>query len=120
MPTQQPYTYRPNPILTRSFLIMKRDDDGDLSPIGDYTLLDWNERPDITEKKVMNLISLMNGEKQLINLGDETGTRLLFHRKPQETPEDPAQIVFFTYDAQSVSRENAILTLERESPLWQR
>ncbi len=101
------YTYRQNPLYERSFLIFKED-----APVGDYTVLDENEDRILAEKKVMNLISRMNGSHDLIPLGEITKTRLLFHRKPKIQDTDPTEVVFYTYDGKGVSRENAILPIE--------
>ena len=103
------YTYRQNPLYERSFLIFKEN-----APVGDYTILDEYEDRSLSEKKVMNLISRMNGSHDLIPLGEATKTRLLFHRKPKLHPGDPSEVVFYSYDGKGVSRENAILTIEGE------
>lgn len=108
------FTYRPNPVLTGSYLICKKDASGGLHPVGDYTLLDRNENLSLTEKKVMNLVTLLNGGHDLVPLGEETKSRLLFHRKPR--PDDAArtEVVFYAYNGDGVSKENAILTIEGE------
>lgn len=100
------YTYRQNPLYERSFLIFKEE-----APVGDYTILDETEDRSLAEKKIMNLISRMNGSNDLIPLGEITKARLLFHRKPKIHQDDPTEVVFYTYDGKGVSRENAILTI---------
>ena len=106
------YTYQPNPILERSFLIFRKDGNGDLSPIGDYTVLDAEEKQEISELKLMNIIRQLNGDEELTQLGELTKSRLLFHFKPKSPDEQKQEIVFYTYTGQGVSKENAILTLE--------
>lgn len=106
------FTYRPNPVLARSFLICRKDQNGDISPIGDYTVLDALEDLSLSEKKVMNLVLRLNGETELIPLGDQTKSRLLFHCKPKAEDDPRSSVIFFTYTGEGVSRENAILTLE--------
>ncbi len=106
------FTNRPNPVLTGSILICKKEADGSLYPVGDYTLLDRDEDLDLTEKKVMNLVTLMNGESDLMALGQETKSRLLFHRKPKPDGETRSEVIFYTYTGEGISRENAILTIE--------
>lgn len=101
------YTYRPNPLYDRSFLIFRAGE-----PVGDYTVLDELEEKSIAEKKIMNLVSRMNGNTDLIPLGDLTKSRLLFHRKPKVTQDDPTEVVFYTYNGKGVSKENAILTIQ--------
>ncbi|HNQ91370.1 MAG TPA: hypothetical protein PKI93_00390 [Alphaproteobacteria bacterium] len=110
--TQGIYVYRPHPLLDRAFLICRKDRNGELSPVGDYAVLDDNEDLHLTEKKLINLVGQMNGEKELISLGNLTGSRLLFHCKPRPEGDPRQEIVFFTYTGQGVSKENAILTLE--------
>jgi hypothetical protein len=108
------FTYQPSPVLGGSFLILRREQGGNLVPIGDYTVLDRDEPQDLSEKKVMNLVSSLNGREDLIRLGDQTKSRMLFHIKPRQPEDMRAQMVFYTYDGKGISRENAILTLEGE------
>ncbi len=106
------YTYRPNPLLERSFLIFRKDHHGETEPIGDYTVLDEAETHDLSELKLMNIIMQLNGDDRLVDLGEKTRSRLLFHFKPKSPEETRQEIVFYTYSGQGVSKENAILTLE--------
>lgn len=106
------FTYRPSPVLARSFLICRKDGFGDVTPVGDYTVLDESEDFHLSEKKVMNLVMRLNGEKELIQLGDQTRSRLLFHVKPRPEHDPRTEIVFYTQSGRGVSKENAILTME--------
>lgn len=106
------FIYRASPVLDRSWMIYLKDQQGELTPVGDYTVLDRNEQQEISEKKIMNLVSLLNGSDQVIELGEQTQSRLLFHRKPKADASDPMQVIFYTFAGAGVSRENAILTLE--------
>lgn len=108
------FTYRPNPVLAGSFLICKKEENGNLQPVGDYTLLDRNEDLNLTEKKVINLVSLLNGHEELVPLGQETKSRVFFHRKPKTESDIRTEVVFYAYTGEGVSKENAILTLEGE------
>ncbi|HPQ50050.1 MAG: hypothetical protein KDJ26_06365 [Alphaproteobacteria bacterium] len=109
---QEIYTYRPNPLLERSYLLFRRDGNGENSPIGDYTILDEQEDLSLAEKKLMNIVMQLNGDDNLLQLGEQTRSRLYFHCKPK-AEDDPRQtIVFYTYTGQGVSKENSILTLE--------
>jgi hypothetical protein len=107
MNNSETYTYRHNPLYERSFLIFKAD-----SPVGDYTILDEAEDRSLAEKKMMNLIRRLNGERDLLPLGEFTKSRLLFHCKPKMDQSDPTEVVFYTYDGKGVSKENAILTIQ--------
>jgi hypothetical protein len=81
-------------------------------PVGDYTVLDEVEDVRLSERKVINLVMRLNGEKDLVGLGEQTRSRLLFHVKPKPENDPRTEIVFYTQSGQGVSRENAILTLE--------
>lgn len=106
------FTYRPNPLLARSFLICRKEQSGEVTPVGDYTVLDKNEDLHLSERKVMNLVMRLNGEKELMQLGEQTRSRMLFHVKPKQEDDMRTEIVFYTQTGQGVSRENAILTME--------
>ena len=67
--------------------------------------------PPLPEKKVMNLVSLMNDEDQLIDIGSGTGKRMLYHRASTDNP-DKTRIIFYELGKQGVSTENAVLSLE--------
>lgn len=108
------FTYRPNPVLAGSFLICKKEENGAVQPVGDYTLLDRSEDLGLTEKKVMNLVTLLNGQSDLVPLGEQTKSRLFFHRKPKMDGELRTEVIFYAYTGEGVSRENAILTIEGE------
>lgn len=114
-----PYTYRRNPQHMYSFFILKRSDaEGMFGPIGEYTVLDLGEDPSLSEKKVMNLVTLMSGSGPVLNLGELTRSRLLYYRVPQ--PEDEAaekrktHIIFYALGERGVSKENALLVLDEE------
>lgn len=106
------FTYRPNPLLAQSFLICRKEQNGEVTPVGDYTVLDKNEDANLSERKVINLIMRLNGEKNLVALGEQTRSRMLFHVKPRPEHDPRTEIVFYTQTGQGVSRENAILTME--------
>lgn len=95
-----------------SFMILKQlSEEGVYQPIGDYTVLDTSEEHSLSEKKVMNLVSLMNDEDQLIDIGSGTGKRMLYHRASTDNP-DKTRIIFYELGKQGVSTENAVLSLE--------
>ncbi len=109
---KQPYTYRRNPMYDHSFVILKQLEEGEsYEPVGDYTVLDLDEDSMLSEKKVMNLVALMNDSDDLIDMRKETGTRLLYYKAPTDEP-NKTRIIFYTLGAQGVSTENAVLSLE--------
>ena len=112
------FIYKPNPLAQRSFQIFEYKPDREkYEPVGDYTLIDLKEKPDITEKKLINLISLMNGRKPLISFENLTEERVLFNIESSETSDSSdkkhEKIVFRTYDGKGVSKENAVLTINK-------
>jgi len=107
------FMYKRNPLVEHAWQIfIFRDEKEDYEPVGDYTLIDVEEPLEITEKKLMNLMRLMNGRERLIELGNLTGTRLLYNIVP-DTSEDKKKIIFRTYDGHGVSKENAVLIIEK-------
>ncbi len=108
------FLYKRNPLVPHSWQIFAlKPGKSDYEPVGDYTLLDTSEDPELTEKKVANLITLMNGRKSLGQFGDLTKTRLLYSVVPTEKDSVNEKVIFRTYDGDSVSKENAILVIEK-------
>ncbi len=110
------YGYEPSPVNPRAFLIHKLSEDGHRAPIvvGDYTILDAGEDIAFAEKKVMNLISLLNGRKNLVQLGHETGTRVLYKIVTESDDEGKARVVFYNLGKEGVSVENAMFRIEKD------
>lgn len=109
------YSYRRNPIHLQAFMILKRQDDNSYTPVGDYTVLDRDEDPALSEKKVINLVSALNGQKELIQLGEGTKSRLLFKPIPRGKDTEKSKVIFYKLtEEQGVSKENAILTIEED------
>lgn len=108
------YIYRRNPLLPQVFQIFTfLEEKGDYEPVGKYTLLDPAEDLALTEKKVMNIVSLLNGRRKLLELGNLTKTRVLFTIVPKSSEEDPTKIIFRNYNGSGPSEENAVLVLEK-------
>lgn len=108
------YTYRRNPLHDYSFVILRQASDcGPYEPVGDYTVLDEHEDHELSEKKVMNLVALMNDSDELIDMREQSETRLLYYRAPTEVP-GKTRIVFYALGDKGVSTENAVLSLEEE------
>ncbi len=108
------FIYKPHSLVKNAFQIFAlHEGSSEYEPVGEYTLLDTSEAIDITEKKVMNLVSLLNGRKGLIELGNLTKTRVLFTIVPKSSEEDPTKIVFREHDGNGPSKENAVLILEK-------
>ena len=110
------YTYQKSPVHPRGFMILKYGDDmaDDPRPVGDYTVLDAGEPLDLSEKKVMNLISLLNGRKALMELGHETKSRVLYKIVNERDEDGKFRVVFYHLGKSGVSVENALFRIERD------
>lgn len=108
------FIYKRNPLVEHSFQLFEwKEDKSDYEPVGEYVLLDTDEGIDITEKKVMNLISIMNGKKRLIDFTNLTQQRILFNIVSEKDDSVNEKVIFRTYDGDGVSKENAVLTIEK-------
>lgn len=107
------YAYQRSPVNERAFLILKKQDEaGEPVPVGDYTVLDKEEDISLTEKKVTNLVSLLNGRKRLMELGHETNSRILYNIVSEKDEENKMKVLFYKLEQQGVSKENALFRLE--------
>ncbi len=110
------FSYRRNPCHDKSFMVMENKGDKGYEPIGDYTVLDKEEDNFLSEKKVMNLISLLNGHEELISLStDVEGSRIYYYEAPH-IEEDKTKILFYRQDGTGVSKENALFLINKE--IW--
>jgi hypothetical protein len=108
------FIYKPSPLVARSYQIFEyKAGKENYEPVGEYIVLDADEDIDLSEKKMVNLISILNGKKDLIDLGNLTKTRLLFNIVPRASDSDPTKIIFRTHDGAGVSKENAVMTIEK-------
>jgi hypothetical protein len=108
------FLYKRNPLVKHAFQIfMLKDGKAEYEPVGEYTLLDASEDLSLTEKKVINLIGLLNGRQKLMELGELTKSRVLFNVVPKKTEDDPTKIIFRHHGGAGVSQENAVLILEK-------
>ncbi|MEZ5813954.1 MAG: hypothetical protein R3E13_04430 [Alphaproteobacteria bacterium] len=113
-----PFTYRRNPLIKHAFQIFQwKEEKGDYEPVGDYTLIDLKEDPEVTEKTVMNIVTMLNGRSErVIDLKSLTSERLLFNILTNEDDAEESDFVTImlrTHDGMGVSKENAVLKIER-------
>ncbi|MEM8833626.1 MAG: hypothetical protein AAGB32_03690 [Pseudomonadota bacterium] len=112
------YGYERSPVNERAYMIMRKDQAAEnIAPVGEYTVLDSDEDPSLSEKKVMNLISLLNGRKQLMQLGHETNSRVLYRIINDGEDGEEAKIIFYHLGQQGVSKENAMFRFKEEGVL---
>ncbi len=108
------FIYKHDALVPHTFQICRFAEERDTyEPVGHYILLDHTEDFLLTEKKVINIISLLNGRQKLMDLGNLTKTRVLFSIVPKSSEEDPTKIIFRNHDGDGPSRENAMLVLEK-------
>ncbi|MCB1783041.1 MAG: hypothetical protein KDI13_03525 [Alphaproteobacteria bacterium] len=107
------FIHKRNPFVPHAWQIMELKHKGLYEPVGEYILINTDEDPEITEKKVINLITLLNRKKDLIDLSNLTKTRILFTVVPEAQSGDQTKIIFKDYDGSGVSKENAIFTIRK-------
>lgn len=109
-----PFTYRINPVHPRSFLVMHRDKpDAELEPYATYTVLDPSEDFALSEKKVINLVSLLNG-RRAPQTGGGTDLRILYHMPERAAGADEVRtVILYALGKDGPSRENALIVLEK-------
>lgn len=110
------YAYRRSPVHPRGFMILKYREDLNAEPlvVGDYTVLDPREDFALSERKVINLISLLNGRRHLMELGHETNSRVLYHIVTECDDDGKARVIFYHLGKEGVSEENALLRIEKD------
>lgn len=108
------FTFKPNPINPAAYQILENKIGRDgYEPVGDYVVLDQDEESGLTEKKLINLVGLMNGHEAVIDLSTDVDSRLLYHVVPKKMDSDQTKIIFRTYNGRGISKENAMLEIER-------
>ncbi len=110
------YTYSRSPVHARAWMILKYKDETtkETVPVGDYTVLDTKEDLALSEKKVINLIGLLNGRKNLMELGHETGARVLYKIVTEKDDDGKARVIFYHLGKEGVSIENALFRIEKD------
>lgn len=106
---------KPNPLVPRSYHIFQyKDHNGEYEPIGEYTVLDQAEEQELSDKRVTNLISLMNGRKRTLDLKNLTNQRIFFTILSNKPEDDQIKIMFRSKEGgPGITKENAILVLEK-------
>ncbi len=108
------FIHRANPIVDRAYQIFEYDfKKGDYDHVGDYILINKKEDPEVTEKKLINLMTLLNGKDDLIDISNLTSTRVLFTLVPEAQAGGQTKIILKDYDGSGVSKDNAIFTIRK-------
>lgn len=111
------YIYARNEVHPRAFRIL-RYQGADARPVGDYMVLDSTEDLSLSEKKVMNIVSALNGRSKLLQLGEETKSRQLFQLINDGENGEPLKVMFYSYKGEGCSFENALFTIEKDSHVF--
>lgn len=108
------FVHKRNPASERDYQIFEYDfKKGDYDLVGDYTLIKTDEPTEITEKKLINLMSLLNKKNDLIDLSNLTNSRVLFTVVPEAQSGDQTKIILKDYDGSGVSKDNAVFTIRK-------
>ncbi len=108
------FIHRLNPQIDRSYQIFEYNfKNGDYEHAGDYVLINKSEKTEITEKKLINLMTLLNGKDNLIDISNLTKVRSLFTLVPEAQAGDQTKIILKDYDGSGVSKENAVFTIRK-------
>ncbi len=108
------FVAKPNPMVERNYQIFEYDyKKGKYNLVGDYVLLRKDEPREITEKKVSNLMKILNKKDDLIDLTNLTKTRVLYTIVPEAQASDQTKMIFKDYDGSGVSKDNAIFTIRK-------
>lgn len=112
--TASQFSYQRSPHHDSSFMILKHTHDNGYQPVGDYTALDLKENAFFSEKKVMNIVSLLNKNDDILDLSEESdGTQLFYYEAPHND-ETKRKIIFYTQNGTGVSQENALFLINKE------
>lgn len=107
------FIFKPNPVDAKSFDIFEnRRGYDDYTPAGSYVAL-AEEARELTEKRLVNLVGLLNGKGITVDLSAQSSEQMLFQVLDKKLDSDPTKIIFRTRDPDGVSVENAIVTLRR-------
>jgi hypothetical protein len=77
-------------------------------------VLDGLEDPSLSEKKVINIVSVLNGRTKLLQLGEETKARMLYRVVTDHDDDGRQNVIFYHLGQEGVSIENALLRIEQE------
>jgi len=105
---------KPNPMVERAFQVFEYNfTDGKYEHSGDYTLINKDEPRELTDKKVQNLMTLLNGKDEMIDVSNLTKARVLFTLIPEAQAGDQTKMVFKDHDGSGVSKDNAVFTIRK-------
>lgn len=108
------FIHKPNPLVDRAYQIFEYNiESGIYEHVGDYALLNKDEPREATERKVMNLMNVMNKKKDFLDLSNLTKTRVLYTLIPEAQAGNQTKVIFKDYDGSGVSKDNAVFTIRK-------
>lgn len=108
------FVSKPNPLVERDYQVFEYNTEkSEYEHVGDYVLINKEEPREITEKKVANIMSIINKKDEFIDLSNLTKTRMLYTVVPEAQSGDQSKMIFKDYDGSGVSKENAIFTIRK-------
>ena len=114
------YIYRRHPVRNRAYQIFKCDAGFSQNPVmaGEYVVLEETESASVSEKKLENIVRLLNGRRSLVDLGHEANKQILYRILPPKPGEDRMPALFYYFDENGQAVHNALLSFERDHVLW--
>lgn len=109
------FIYQKNELVERSYQIFEfKTDKGKYEPVGEYIVLDTGEDTALSDRKVSNLVHLLNGQDDVEDLGNLTQARTLFNVVPDGEEHEMKNVIFRAHNGRGVSEENALFRMQKE------
>lgn len=115
------YSYTRSPVNERAFMILLREEADEAGePVGDYTVLDKDEDLALSEKKVMNIVTMLNEKPgKVIRVEDESAEGLMHYQVIGEPDaENDLKVMFYIQKGEGVSVENALFRVKNDDAIW--
>mgnify|MGYP000221043301 CR=1 FL=1 len=88
------FVHKPNPLVERAYQVFEYNmETSSYDHGGDYVLINKDEKREVTEKKVINLMTILNGKDDLIDISNLTNTRLLYTIVPEAQAGDQTKMM---------------------------
>ena len=108
------FVAKPDPLVERAYKIYEYDfNAGKYNVSGDYVLINKDEPRELTDTKIKNLLTILNGKDDLIDVSNLTKARVLFTLVPEAQAGDQTKMIFKDHDGSGVSKDNAVLTIKK-------
>jgi len=108
------FIFKPSGVSSHIFqLFQYQEAKGDYEPVGEYTVLDMDEPPELTDKKLFNILSVINERSRYIDFTGVSGERTYFQYIEPKDDDLNEKVIFRTYTGSGVSKENAIFTVRK-------